>query len=56
MEGLIFFIFLTRISAQTIEDPVLRRLRAETISKKVAEDAEEDRKQLLLRIATIGVC
>ena len=43
------------ISANTIEDPVLRRLRSESVSQKEAETAEENRKQMLIRIATIGV-
>lgn len=47
--------FIFRISAHTIEDPVLRRLRAESLEKNAADAADEERKQLLLRIATVGV-
>eukprot|EP00596_Hydrurales_sp_CCMP1899_P010608 CAMPEP_0119034862 /NCGR_PEP_ID=MMETSP1177-20130426/1881_1 /TAXON_ID=2985 /ORGANISM="Ochromonas sp, Strain CCMP1899" /LENGTH=317 /DNA_ID=CAMNT_0006992641 /DNA_START=202 /DNA_END=1152 /DNA_ORIENTATION=- len=42
------------ISAHTIEDPVLKRLRAEEVAKKDEEAAAEERKQMLIRIATVG--
>lgn len=42
------------ISAHTIEDPVLKRLRAEEVAKKDEDAAAEERKQMLIRIATVG--